>query len=1222
MRVTFQEICPAMPFTYDLNPMLATHAKTAAQPNPALLSRVRALSFFAVYLALVLCLLLPASLLAQSDLGSITGSVSDPSGALVANATVTATNESTGANRTVTTNRSGFYSMPALAPGKYTLTVQAQGFDKLIKISNNVDPSLPNTENLQLTVGQVSQAVQVEADQTTLETQSATLGRVITSNQIANLPLNGRNPIYAALTKAGITSAPTSPTGANGSAAASNISSFSFSTGLGALQINGSRERDNLLTYDGAVAVRVRASGDSVGTPDLDAVQEIQVLATNYPAEYGRSIGGQVRIITRSGGQSFHGSLYEYLQNPAFNANSWTRNFNANNNNPNYPANLKTNFVAPFTFNQFGGVFDGPLYIPHILPKGKVFFLYSEAFVKYPQKTTATYTTLNPAYRTGDFSSFIAPGVATPHYIRDPQSGLPCAPTTGIGGGCFQGNMIPTKRLSANGVGLMSIFPTPTPNFLLGTSNLLDVASYPASQEIDSGNLDIVPTDKDTIRFRLIHFYYHEDSPFNSAYGIVPRLYQRPNQTGSLDWVHTFTANTTNEVFLSASHDAARLSIDTSSGLYDRTKYGINYPFLFPGTKDLPNKIPTVKFDSTSTITAVDGSPYPSHSQGEIFDFADTFTHILGNHVIRAGALYERSGENDDDQIAFSNSTAGQTNNQNGQFDFNSGNPNGTSLDLADAALGLYYTYAEVGARDETPYRANLYEFFAQDSFQATPKLHLEYGLRYSIIQPYYSLWNNAGSFDPAFYSASTAVQVNATTGNPVANSGDPLDGTVLWGNGFTASSKGHINPSLSAYSNLFHNLPRGYIHVQKFLFQPRVGIAYAVNAKTVIRSGFGRYTNRQGVSDFVFAGGIPPLQQVVSVSTGTADNPASGSTGSYPTLSGDIDQRSPQPEAYIYNLSVERQLPLGVIADASYVGRRALHQQYAANINQLPAGTLTANPGVAANALRPFKGYGAINYVAQGDGAFYQGFQVDVNRRFTHGLGVGVAYTLAHATDCDSYQKTLIPNTYDPKSYCGTSDYDVKQVLVLNSVYAIPFHSGSSLLNEALAGWQLSQAYQFQSGPPLSVTTGNDIAGVGPGSGPQFLNVTPGANLKGNGHFSKGADGNSWFNTKNPDGTLIFTLPTAGTFTSEHVRNILRAPGQAYFNASIQKKFTIYHEQKLSFRFDAFDFPNHPNWNAPDTNFSGETITGTPAYTDATFGKVTQKNNQRSMQASLRYSF
>src|SRR6202012_152543 len=154
---------------------------------------------------------------------------------------------------------------------------------------------------------------------------------------------------------------------------------------------------------------------------------------------------------------------------------------------------------------------------------------------------------------------------------------------------------------------------------------------------------------------------------------------------------------------------------------------------------------------------------------GEIFDYADTFTRLIGDHTLRAGVLYERSGEHDRDQIAFSASNAGETNNQNGQFDFSTSNPNTSGYDLADAALGNYYTYAEVGPRDETPYRGNLYDFFVQDAWKVTPKLHFEYCVRYSSIHPYYSLWNNAGSFDPAFYNTATAIQVNKSTGNPIA---------------------------------------------------------------------------------------------------------------------------------------------------------------------------------------------------------------------------------------------------------------------------------------------------------------------------------------------------------------------------------------------------------------------------------------------------------------------
>lgn len=655
---------------------------------------VRSSRFVLLFLSLFAGMVIahPTALEAQSDNSSITGTVSDPSGALVSKAEITVTSELTGAEHKTVSNRSGFYTIAGLAPGKYTVTVVAPGFNTVTRTNNNLDPSVPATVNISLAVGSTNQQVEVRADETTLQADSSTLGRVITSSQADNLPLNGRNPIYLALTKAGITST------------TSNVSTFSFSTGLGGLNINGGRERDNLLTYDGAVAVRIRASGDSIGTPDLDAVQEVQVLATNYPAEYGRSIGGQVRIITKSGGDKFHGSLYEYFQNPILNANTWVRNNNfVNNNNPSYPAALKTNYVGHFTFNQFGGNINGPLYVPHILPKGKVFFLYSEAFVRYNPLQTNAVTVPNPAFRTGDFSSLLTG--PTKHYLRNPQSTLPCSVTAG-GPGCFPGNIIPTSQLSKNGIGLLNAFPNPTPNFSLGSANLLTTGTNPEQQQIDSGNLDIVPTDKDYIRFRLIHFFYHEDNPFaTSKYGNVPRIYSRPNQTASLDYVHTFSDRMANEFLVTASHDAARLSIDTSTGTYDRTKYGINFPYLFPQGKDLPNKIPTVAFDTTTSITTLDGSTYPSHSQGELFDFADTFTRIIGNHTIRAGALYERSGENDDDQIAFANSTPGQTNNQNGKFDFSSGNTSGSGYDIADAALGLFNTYSEVGPRNETPNR-------------------------------------------------------------------------------------------------------------------------------------------------------------------------------------------------------------------------------------------------------------------------------------------------------------------------------------------------------------------------------------------------------------------------------------------------------------------------------------------------------------------------------------
>ncbi|ADV81860.1 Cna B domain protein [Terriglobus saanensis SP1PR4] len=1149
-------------------------------------------SNWAATLILLWLLVVPATgLRAQSDLSGISGTITDASGAVVRGAEVTVTDEATGTSHKSTTNDSGYYTIPSLSPGKYTIVVEAPSFASLTSTGNNLDPSVSTTANLRLKAGSTTETVQVAAQETAIQTDSTTLGKVITANQAETLPLSGRNPINLALLKAGVTST------------SGNVSNFQFSTGLGALNINGARERDNLLTYDGAVAVRVRASGDSTGVLDLDAVQEVQVLSANYPAEYGRSVGGQVRIITKAGTSQFHGSAYEYLQNPVLNANTWVRNHNANNANPNYPAALKTNFVAPFTFNQFGFNVNGPLYVPRVLPKGKVFFLYSEAFVQFPATNTNPVTVPNPAFRTGDFSS-----IAT--HIRDPQSALPCDPKTG-GAGCFAGNIIPKSRLSPNGVALLTAFPTPTPNFLLGTQNLLQVASHPQTQQIDTGNLDIIPTEKDYIRFRLMHFFYHEDNPFSSAYDVVPRLYNRPNQTGSLDWVHTFNPKTINEVLLTISHGADRLSIDTSSGLYDRTKYGINYPYLFPNGKDLPNKIPTVQFDN-SGITTLDGSAYPSHSQGLVMDYADTVTRIIGNHTIRVGVLYERAAANDDDQISGQNTVPGQTNNQNGKFEFSSANPVGTGLDTADAALGLFTSYAEVGPRAETPYRANLYDFFAQDSFKVSAKLHFDYGMRYSIVQPFYSLWNNIGTFDPAFYNPASAIKVDPTTGNPIAGTGDPLNGTVLFGSGFTASAKAHVPIAVTGqYDSLFHNLPRGYIDVHYTTFQPRVGLAYAFNSKTVLRSGFGRYISRQGVSDGVFEGGAPPLQSYAGISGGSVDNPGAGAAGSFPTISGRVDRSSPPPESYVWNFSAERDLGFNTILGVSYVGRRGLHGQFQSNLNQAQPGTQQAIGKQNINAYRPFLGYGPITQVKQSAGSAYEGLQMDLNHRFEHGLGFGVAYTYAHASDCGSFQKNFLPNTYDPKAICGPADYDIRNAITINAVYTLPFHSHSRFANEALGGWQLSQIYNFQTGTPFSVATTSDIAGVGAGSGAQLLQITPGANLKGNGKFSTSSgDSNYWFNP------AVFSYAPAGTFTTQKNRNILRNPGLENFNASLMKRFQTFDNQFLIFRFEAFDFPNHPNWAAADATFTN----GTPAIN--TFGKVNSKTGQRSMQASLRYSF
>lgn len=321
----------------------------------SVLSRVGLMSL-AMLLATGLCF-------AQSDNSTISGVVKDSSGAVVANAKVNVRNEDTSFDRSITTNASGFYTATNLAPGYYTVTVEAPGFKKTSSSRNKLDAGLPIAVNMDLAVGAVTDTVTVEASVAQINTESATVGKTVEQKQILNLTLNGRNPIQLALLKPGV----------RGGA----LSGFTFGLNAGGFTINGGRSNDSLITFDGAVGIRTRTNGTSVGAADVDTVQEVQILTANYTAEYGRSGNGQIRIVTRSGGRDFHGSFYEYFRNSQLDANSWARN-----------QSTASNFTAPFRFNQYGYNLSGPVMIPKVFNKdrNKLFFLFAQEWVKFRQE--------------------------------------------------------------------------------------------------------------------------------------------------------------------------------------------------------------------------------------------------------------------------------------------------------------------------------------------------------------------------------------------------------------------------------------------------------------------------------------------------------------------------------------------------------------------------------------------------------------------------------------------------------------------------------------------------------------------------------------------------------------------------------------------------------------------------------------------------------------------
>ncbi len=1127
-----------------------------------------------------LLLLVSSGSWAQSDNANVNGVITDPSGAAVPNAKVQITNQATGRVRTAVTSLSGVYSIPTVPPGMYTLTVEVSGFKKFESKDNKVDPSVPANLSATLTVGQVSETVEVTATATQLQTESGALGKVVEGKQIEDLQLNGRNPIYLALLKPGVRGG--------------SLAGFSFGLTTAGLSINGSRTQDNLITYDGAVGVRTRSNGTSIGTADLDTTAEVQVLTASYGAEFGRSSGGQIRVITKSGTRDLHGSAYEYFRNSALDANSWSRN-----------RSETTNFVAPYKFNQFGYNLSGPVYIPKLLTdRNRLFFTWAQEWAKQRREQSNLRRVPSLAMRQGDFSELLQPSIwfGSPQIIKDPLTGQP-----------FPGNIIPQDRLSHNGIALLNVYPEP--NIAVGTSNWFGSAAAPTNQRKDTIGIDVLPTSQDSMRFRGQLYHYLDIAPFQTTFLFSARTFDRPNQTGSFNWTHTFGPTLLLETLLSASRDQVFIRM-TDTPAFDRTKYGLNYPYIYPG-KDRPNKLPAVSIPGVDGYT---GSPYPSNSTGPIYDANFNLTKIVDNHTLKFGFTFERAGQNDYDQINVQG-VPGGTDNQNGRFEFNNTRPGGSGVGIGDVALGLFANYAEIGVRSFTPYRGHMYEWFAQDEWKATQKLKIIYGVRHTIVQPYYSLWNNMTVFDPKYYDPANEVQVNPKTGNPIPNTGDPYNGIIIPGDGWPDAAKGRVPIATTGqFDDKFVGEPRWYSQIDKFNFQPRLGIAYQLTEKSVIRAGAGKYTTRLGVSDSIFLGGNPPLQPLASVPTGLVDNPGGGSLASFPLSVNTQAKVFHMPQAYTWNLTFEHEVMRSTVASVSYVGRRGLYGQREKNINQPLIGTVQANPGVNVNALRPYKGYGPIRETFNDANSRYNALQVELNRRFSQGLSFGVAYTLSKCMDDGSAQRDVIPDAYDATFLWGPCTYDSRHVAVINFIYQLPFFrsASSAALRAVAGGWQITGVTQFQSGTPFTVQTSDDFAGIGPGSGNQIQYFWNYANYGQDPDYphqfaagGNAADPAQWLTVRDGSGNSLFSEPAPGTMVKDRLRSYFYNPGFQNWNLGIFKEFAITEQHKVLFRAEAFNWLNHPNWSGAGSN-----------PRSSTFGKVTGKSSERNLQLSLRYSF
>lgn len=446
---------------------------------------------------------LSATLWAQSDTAQISGFVKDPTGSVIPNSSVTVKNEDTGLERKTATHAGGYYVIPNLPSGFYTVTVEAVGFKKFITTQNKLDANMAGTVDVRLDHGAVTESVEVTGSGATVQAETATLGRLVEGSQIQGLMLNGRNPIWLALLKAGVRG---------------NSSLATFSYDFPQLpNINGGRAQDLVVTSDGAVGLRTRGDGATIGVADVEAVQEIQILTANYNAEYGRSGAGQIRLVTKSGTRQFHGSFYEYLRNEKLDANSWSRNRLGQLR----PANK---------LNQFGYVVSGPVYLPGKwnTDRSKLFFLWSQEWVRFRQGMTSIITVPTLAMRQGDFSELLSP--ANPYFgrrtVNDPDTGA-----------SFANNIIPASRLSPNGLAFLRAYPEPTPGFLQGRANFFQSRAQPTDQRKDTISIDFLPAEKHIVRLRHQNYSFRRLEAFGTLTDRAPGDFDRPNRTASVNHI-------------------------------------------------------------------------------------------------------------------------------------------------------------------------------------------------------------------------------------------------------------------------------------------------------------------------------------------------------------------------------------------------------------------------------------------------------------------------------------------------------------------------------------------------------------------------------------------------------------------------------------------------------------------------------------------------------------
>ena len=1126
---------------------------------------LRACSFCLGFLLVVLSLSVAG--LAQELAATLTGTVTDSSGAVVPGATILVHSEDTGADvRTVTTNSTGNFNITNIPAGRYTVTVNLAGFQSFVAKDVVLNVAEKHTLDPQLKAGNVSERVEVTAENTPIQTTTAEESGTVTGDQVRELALSNRNFEQLVLLQPGVSNQLGDKPG------------FGLSSNT-QISINGARTGANNWTVDGADINDSGSNGTLLNTPGIDAIQEFTLERSNYDASFGRSGGGQIVVATKSGTNQFHGSAYEFNRNNFYNANTFGARANIAAG-----GTWADNKTPIERYNDYGFTIGGPLFIPKVFhpAKDKTFFFWSEEWRKASTPGTNTITVPTAAELSGVFAGPIpvAPGG--------------CVTTSGgtstISPACF----------SKNAQAYLSAFMTANP----ANANGQLVTNY---SQLNNFRQDIIRLDQNVgDKVRLYARYLEDSVPQNFPFGlwgaanypgVETTSLNAPGRNLVINATATLSPRIVNEVEFvdswgainSVLTNAIASSPAFTSKLTGMTTY-----------QDPYGRAPNVSFGSGAAGLTNTSAPYFERNKDK--NIFDNLSIQHGNHTIRTGltAMWMTKTENGDA----------------GAATFNFSNANGNA-EFANFLLGQADGYNQA-SKDTVPYLHYVnFEAYVQDDWKITRRLTLNLGVRYSYFPSPSDSNNTLVNFDPNVFNPSKAPAIDPATGKMVAGNAATYANGLIFPTGAACSAAQAIAPLVTC-SPFGSRVNPGANNN----WGPRLGLAYDPfgDGKWAIRAGYGLFYDRtlNGIWE-QNAFGDPPLVQTSTInnngisSVNLFDNVASGTSGPTPlgpsslTVTGTPTFKVPNYQDY--NLSVQHEIMRNTVLEVGYVGTKGSHLLGDINLNQPTVDARLANPTVDANALVPYAGYQAIVSRAPIFTSNYNSLQLSLNRRFSQGLTLGVAYTWSKLLTTNPQDRSLgVADAYNLKGDYGLSTLNTPQILVVSYVYELPFYRNEkNLAGQVLGGWEISGITNFQSGQSTTVTQG----GVDPFStvanDKSGLNLARGAtaqlrtDLIGDPHGPKTAA--EFFN--------IAAFTTAvGHFGTERAGTVL-GPGFQLWDISLIKNINFAERVGLQLRLETFNAFNHGSPSGINTDIGS-----------GSFGSINGWHDPRTVQLGAKIKF